>query len=102
MPDGSIECVLGQLQVQMEHVLDELRSMTEESKDSRSEISTTVKELDVRMREVENVILTAKSSWKTIVWLGSTAALIAAGVWTLFQTFHDALSKIWKLLSNTL
>lgn len=102
MPDGSIECVLGQLQVNMEHVLDELRNAGEEAKSSRAEIKSTVDELDRRMREVENVILSARSSWKTIVTLGSTAALIVAGVWTLFQTFHDSLSKIWKVLTNTL
>lgn len=100
MPDGSIECVLGQLQVQMTHVLEQLRKSAEEAEVFREEMRLAVKDLDVRMREVEHVIVSAKSSWKTVVWLGSTAGLFIAAMWTLFQMFHETFGKVWKVFSG--
>lgn len=100
MSSGSIEVVLGQVQVQMEHMVEQLRRSAEESSAFRDEMRTAVKDLDDRMREVEAVILTARSSWRTIVWLGSTVGLLTAAFWTLFTTFHDTTMRVIKIFTT--
>ncbi len=100
MATVSIEVVLGQVQIQMEHLVEQMRRSNDESSVFRDEMRSAVKDLDERMREVEAVILTARSSWRTIVWLGSTVGLLTAAFWTLFTTFHDTTMRVIKIFTT--
>lgn len=103
MPDGSLSCTLGRLQAEAESLREALQRMRDEQEESRAELRLLLSRMehkietqDGRLRKIEDTLLTARASWRMVIFAGSAITTVAGiGAWAV-NHFYDTFSKLAK------
>lgn len=96
MPDDSTACILGRLQADTANMKDLLQRMDDRAEHDLRDMRSTLHKLDTRLRALEDTILTARVSWRTVIFVGGVISTIFGAVWGLAHYFYDPLMKIAK------
>lgn len=98
MPDGSVECVLGQLQADTANMRATLEEMREDIRRMERGIDRRMDHAERRLRTIEDTILTARVGWRAVIVMGSAIATVTGAIAGVIHYFYDPLLKLAKSL----